>query len=55
MKEGLEARGAPELWIMRERDNKMKSSDTQAIMLMTSFRIHHRLIGMRERVVVAFS
>lgn len=44
---GWKHEGAPELWIMGECDDKMKSSDTQAIMLMNSFRIHHRLIGMR--------
>lgn len=39
----------PRLRIILEHDNEIKSSDTQAIMLMKSLCIHHRLIGMRPR------
>lgn len=49
MKGARKHEGVPELWIMRECDNEMKSSDSQAIMLMSSFHIHSRLIGMWRR------
>lgn len=45
MKEELEApRGAVLRIIGDERDNKMKSSDAQKLMLINSFHIHQRLI-----------
>lgn len=54
MKRGRKNEGVPVLWIMRACDNEIKSSDSQVIMLTSSFRIHPRLNGMWRREVWHF-